>query len=256
MLSHFHSIRISKMIDLTKITDAYERKARLYPALIGLFPLIVGVSVSFPKVYSTLSGFVALAAAIGGMQLLSHLARDRGKNLEPNLFKSWGGIPSVAILRHRDELISPPAKRKYHSVLEGISKIAAPSEDFENTNPEKADEIYSAWSDFLRGKTRDIIKYPLVFKENINYGFRRNLLGIKWCCVSSALIAIIIILAPSLDTLYLPEDKIAIVLFLVSYIFVFSFVVNSGWVKTVANAYSRNLIEAINNLDSNLRWIT
>ena len=234
------------MIDLAKITDPYERKARLYPALICLFPLMVGMSITFPKVYSTLSGLVALAAAIGGVQFLSHLARDRGKKLEPNLFKSWGGTPSVSILRHSNELISPPAKRKYHSVLETKSKIAAPSVDDENCNPEKADEIYSAWSDFLRGKTRDTKKFPLVFKENINYGFRRNLLGIRWHCICSALIALVVIFIPSLESLILSENQIAIGLFLVAYVFIFIFVVNRDWVRTVANAYSRNLIEAIN----------
>ena len=234
------------MIDLAKITDPYERKARLYPALICLFPLMVGMSITFPKVYSTLSGFVALAAAIGGIQFLSHLARDRGKKLEPTLFKNWGGTPSVAILRHSDKLISPPAKLKYHSILENKSKIAAPSVDFENGNSDQADEIYSAWSDFLRGKTRDIKKYPLVFKENINYGFRRNLFGVRWHCICSALVAIVIMLSPSLENRSLSEVQIAIGLFLVAYIFIFLFVVSRDWVKTVADAYSRNLIEAIN----------
>jgi hypothetical protein len=234
------------MINLAKITDPYERKARLYPALICLFPLMVGISITFPKVYSTLSGFVALAAAIGGIQFLSHLARDRGKKLEHNLFTNWGGTPSVSILRHRDKLISPPAKLKYHSVLERKSKISAPSVDFENDNHEKADEIYTAWSDFLRGKTRDAKKYPLIFKENINYGFRRNLLGVRWHCISSAFIAIIIILSPSIDSLSLSENQIAIGLFLIVYLFIFLFVVSSDWVKTIADVYSRNLIEAIN----------
>lgn len=234
------------MTDLAKITDPYERKARLYPALICLFPLMVGVSITFPAVYSTLSGFVALAAAIGGVQFLSHLSRDRGKKLEPDLFRSWGGTPSISILRHNNDLISPPAKFKYHSVLANKSKISAPSVEFENKKPEKADEIYSAWSDFLRGKTRDVKKYPLIFKENINYGFRRNLLGIRWYCICSALISLLIVLSPSLGSLSLSESQIAIGLFLAVYVFIFSFVVSKDWVKTVADAYSRNLIEAIN----------
>ena len=53
-------------------------------------------------------------------------------------------------------------------------------------------------------------------------------------------------LSPSLENRSLSEVQIAIGLFLVAYIFIFLFVVSRDWVKTVADAYSRNLIEAIN----------
>ncbi len=234
------------MIDFSKITDPYERKARLYPALICLFPVMVSISLSFPKVYSTLSGFVALAAAIGVMQLMAHLARDRGKHLEQTLFEAWGGMPSVVILRYRDKTIPGPAKTKYHAVLAKKSNIVAPTELFEKENPKEADDIYESWSDFLRGKTRDGKKYALVFKENINYGFRRNLLGIKRFCILSALISFVILLFPSLKSLMLSEIQIATGTLLIIYTMIFIFVVSDRWVKTVANAYSKNLIEAIN----------
>lgn len=234
------------MTDLTKITDPYERKARLYPALICLFPLMVSISISYPEIYSTLSGFVALAIAVGGMQFLSHLARDRGKNLEVNLYNEWGGIPSVAILRYNDKSIPAPAKIKYHNVLARESKIAAPAESYENTYPGKADDIYRSWSDFLRGKARDEKKYPLVFTELINYGFRRNLFGIKWVCVFSAFTAIVILILPQMKHIVFSEIQCAVGLFLLIYMMIFMFVINSNWVKTVANAYAKSLIEILN----------
>ena len=146
------------MIDLSKYTDPYERKARLYPALICLFPVMIGTAISYPKVFSTLSGLVALAASVGALQFLSHLARDRGKSLEPCLFAEWGGMPSVTLLRHRDASIPYPAKLKYHAVLSKASKVNAPSKKEEEAQPTKADDIYTTWSDFLRGKTRNTRK--------------------------------------------------------------------------------------------------
>lgn len=143
------------MIDWSKFTDPYERKARLYPALICLFPIMIGVSISYPKVFSTLSGFVALAAGVGLLQFLSHLARDRGKALEAGLYEKWGGMPSVKVFRHNDNRIPNPAKLKYHAVISKASKINAPSKEYELQQPIKADEIYLSWSDYLRGKTRD-----------------------------------------------------------------------------------------------------
>lgn len=234
------------MTDFSKITDPYERKARLYPALICLFPLLVSISISYPQIYSTLSGFVALVIAVGGMQLLAHLARDRGKNLETKLYKEWGGMPSIAMLRYNDKSIPTPAKIKYHKMLASESKIAAPAENYENTYPEKADEIYRSWSDFLRGKARDQKKYPLVFTELVNYGFRRNLFGIKWFCICSALIAIVILVLPQINHFVFSEVQIAIGLLLLIYMMIFTFVINDNWVKTVANAYGKSLIESIN----------
>lgn len=234
------------MIDLSKFTDPYERKARLYPALLCLFPIIIGTSISYPMVFSTLSGIVALATATGLLQFLSHLSRDRGKALESKLFEMWGGVPSVTILRHRDNSIPSPAKLKYHMVLSKKSGIKAPTKDMEEKRPQKVDEIYLSWSDFLRGKTRDSKKYPLVFKENINYGFRRNLLGIKWLCVLSGIVGLIILLTPILSGNNFTETMIAVALIVSIYILIFIFVVNSSWVKVVAEAYGKQLIEAIN----------
>ena len=45
---------------------------------------------------------------------------------------------------------------------------------------EEADEIYRSWSNYLRTNVRDIEKYNLLFAELINYGFRRNVYGMKY----------------------------------------------------------------------------
>lgn len=234
------------MIDLSKFTDSYERKARLYPALICLFPIMVGVSISYPKVFSTLSGFVAIAATVGLLQLLSHLARDRGKSIESDLFRKWGGMPSVTIFRHRDNRLPSPAKLKYHEVLSKISKIKSPSKEDELQQPTKADEIYLSWSDYLRGKTRDQKKYSLVFKENINYGFRRNLLGIKWFCILSSIIATALLFIPVYNGGEITNIIVSATIFYMVYSFIFLFVIKPSWVKVVAEAYGKQLIEAVN----------
>lgn len=234
------------MIDLSKYFEPYERKARLYPALICLFPIILGTAISFQDVFTILSGFVALAVAVGLLQLLANLARDRGKLLEHKLFEQWGGMPSVRLFRYRDPTIPSPAKIKYHAILTKVSKINAPSPKDEENNPEKADEVYLSWSDYLRGKTRDTKKYSLLFKENINYGFRRNLLGIRWFCIISSLIGIGLVNSSIINGGQITRISIATSLMLLAYALVFLFVVKGSWVKIVADAYGRQLIEAVN----------
>ena len=234
------------MISLSEFVDPYDRKARLFPALICLLPLIIGCAISFPRVFSTIAGFMVLAATVGLLQLLSHLARDRGKVLESELFKAWGGVPSVTVFRYRDNRVPLPAKLKYHATLSVKSKIKGPTEEMEKSDPKMADDIYLSWSDYLRGKTRDTEKYHLLFKENINYGFRRNLLGIRWFCVLSGFLGFLAILVPALLSDNFSEITISFLLLMASYMGIFLFIVNDSWVKLVADAYSRQLIEAVN----------
>lgn len=233
------------MVDLTKITDPYDRKARIYPALLCLLPIVVSISITFPEIYKTLSGLVALVIAFGGLQLLANLARNQGKRLEYGMYNMWGGIPSVCIFRHCDTIIPKPAKMRYHSILAGRTGIDAPSEDLEKSNPTVADEIYRSWSDFLRSKTRDTSKYAILFKENINYGFRRNLLGLKWYCVLSGVVGILIISLPHLFMPGLSKNDISIIALVLIYISIFIFVVNHEWVKIIADEYAKRLIESI-----------
>lgn len=55
-----------------------------------------------------------------------------------------------------------------------------PTEDEEAHDPDGSDECYAAFVAELRRTTRDKRKYPLVHKRLIDYGFRRNILGLKW----------------------------------------------------------------------------
>ena len=231
------------MIDVTKLLDPYERKARLYPALICLLPITIAVFVSFPEVYSTFSGLIALVVTFGGLQFLSHLARDRGKLLENRLFNDWGGIPSVTIFRHRDSVIPKLTKLGYHSTLSNKTGIAGPSEEIEKNDPATADEIYRSWSDHLRTHTRDETKFSLLFKENINYGFRRNLLGIKLYCLVSGLIGLGVIILPHPS--HLSNTDVSTCIAIIIYISTVIFVVNGNWVKVMADEYAKRLVEAV-----------
>ncbi len=234
------------MINFEKVTDPYERRARLYPALICLLPLIVSISLSFPSLFTTLSGLAVLVVSLGGLQLLTQLARDRGKRLEKSLFEEWGGMPSVAIFRFSDQNIPLPAKQRYHEIVSSETGIEAPTKELEMTSPKQADAIYLSWSDYLRGKTRDVRKYPMVFKENINYGFRRNLFGIKWFCVFSGFLSIIVIAIPISQSDAITETQIGIMIAIMLYILIFIIVVNKDWVRITAFAYAKQLVESIN----------
>ena len=238
------------MIDLTKITDPYERKARIYPGLICLFPIIITVFVVYPKIFHLWSSLAALAVSFGLLQLLAHLSRDRGKQLEVTLFQEWGGMPSLRLLRFRDQTIPKPAKQRYHAILSEQTGINPPSQELENDKPAEADEIYLSWSDYLRGKTRDSNKYPLVFKENVNYGFRRNIFGLRILCLLASMVCWAAIILKGFQ-LYrtsatINATIISTAAIIALYLCIFLFIINKQWVKLPADAYARQLLESLN----------
>jgi hypothetical protein len=55
----------------------------------------------------------------------------------------------------------------------------APSIAEEAADPQAADAYYTRGVTWLRENTRNTKKFDVLFNENVSYGFRRNLLGLK-----------------------------------------------------------------------------
>lgn len=163
---------------LEKVTDPYERQARLYPALLAGLPVIVMATVLYGS-NSVITAASTVAASCGGLYLLANIARERGRCLEPILYAAWGGKPTTQLLRHRDRSIEAPTKRRYHAFLSQMVNLQFPDETEEVTNPSQADEVYQSAVRWLLNHTRDQSKYKMIFDENIAYGFRRNAYGLK-----------------------------------------------------------------------------
>lgn len=166
---------------VAKVTDPYERPARLYPALLALLPLLVMVMLLYGPKATALTGAVAVAVSCGGLYLTTNLCREMGKRLEERLYREWGGKPTTQLLRHSDPTIESATKRRYHAFLASRINEAFPDEDQEAGNQAAADDLYASGVRWLLNHTRpeDDKKFDLIFKENVAYGFRRNALGVK-----------------------------------------------------------------------------
>lgn len=166
---------------VAKVTDPYERQARLYPALLALLPLLAMVMLLYAPQSSSFTLALTIAVSCGGLYLLTNLCREFGKRLEERLFRQWGGKPTTQLLRHRDKTIDAVTKRRYHSFLAAKINRAFPDEDQERHDPDAADEVYQSGIRWLLNHTRpdDSKRFDLLFKENVSYGFRRNALGLK-----------------------------------------------------------------------------
>ena len=161
------------------LPDAYTVRARIFPALIAAMPAIALIAAFVSWKDLSLSHGLAGTALLAILWLFSDRARRRGKEIEPLLFAKIGGMPSTVMLRHSGHTFDVDTKRRIHLFLADKLKEAAPTADEEARNPLAADAFYERGGTWLREHTRDTKKFNILFDENMTYGARRNLLGLK-----------------------------------------------------------------------------
>ncbi len=234
----------------TLIRDRYNREARLYPALLVALPAVLALFAWFPALRTVGPALVALLGFCGGIVWLSHLARDHGKALEAQHYASWDGMPSTAMLRHRDTRLPAPLKGRYKGFLQKqLPDPPFPSAEDEQRDPATADAIYASAGAWLLSHTRDRARFALLFEENVNYGFRRNFWALKPVALAVAVFSLLISLG-AMVTSYMragtePAIEAAVATGLVSLYALFVIVrVNRDWVRLAAEAYARQLLAA------------
>lgn len=245
----------------TLISDPYNRKARLQPALLTLLPILVASVLLVPEIQSSWGAAVGAVVYCGGAMWLTQLGRDRGKALEPMLFKAWDGKPSVAMLRHRDSYLSKATRERYRAFLgRRVPDLKLASPEDEERSPTDADDGYESATAWLLAQTRDRERFRLIFEENINYGFRRNIWALKPLALVADGLVITVILTTvvvfSTDGIVSTLQAIdnatwAAALLTLAHMLVFVVVVRRDWVRATADAYAQQLLAACDTLSCN-----
>ena len=169
--------------------DRYTWRARVLPVYLVAVPAVLAISAMLPE---GLNLPLAGASAIVFVPLsyfLSQIASDFGKRVESALWRSWGGPPTTRFLRHDNNEFNPSTRERVHERLRALG-LDIPTTDEEDADRPRALELYASAVDELRRLTRDTDRFPLVYKGNAEYGFRRNLLGLKKFAVTLTLAAI------------------------------------------------------------------
>lgn len=163
-----------------KVLDAYSLKARLFPALIAVIPSLAALAILISWNKFGLTSVIATTAIPVLVFAAADIARRLGKRIEERIYVELGGKPSVTMLRNSDTTFDTATKAQYRSFLASKISQPAPSEQEERDDPKAADAFFERCGGWLRENTRNTNKFPVLFSENITYGFRRNLLGLKW----------------------------------------------------------------------------
>lgn len=165
---------------MLRFLDYYTLRARLFPALIGVAPALAAFFLLISWHELALSNVTATIGLLVLVFALADLARRQGLKIEHQLFELSGGKPSIVMFRRTDTTFDEVTKDRYRKFIGGKIGRQVPTLADEQADQRSADEFYEACGIWLRTNTRDTKRFPILFGELITYGFRRNLLGLKW----------------------------------------------------------------------------
>lgn len=222
--------------------DSYQVRARVYPALLTLLPLVVAA-----YAVTDLTPLEALAPAVvsaGGVYLLASLSRTYGLRAQDRLVKLWGGLPTTQALRHANESGTALRQRR-HTRLAELVGAPLPSPDDEHMRPQEADERYELAARVLIARVRQASeRFPRVHEELTHYGFRRNLYGLR----SAGLLFSVMALAWMLCVWIVGHMTVPIAGAMALSLAALSLwlsVVTPAWVRQAGDLYAERLFEAL-----------
>ncbi|TKB23487.1 hypothetical protein FCL47_22290 [Desulfopila sp. IMCC35006] len=250
------------MGSIEKLFDTYSLNARVKPAFMLVFPIVIALFTLFEPSRSWGGGAVTFIVSFGIISLAANQMSTKGNILQERLFGKWGGAPTTIILRHSDLRLDKHTKSRYMARLqELIPNFLAVSVDQECNDKNEADQMYRTAANYLREHTRDTKKYPLVFKENISYGFSRNARAFKWLgtviSFFSLCVSVFVIWyrnakgsdSSLLDLVFrIPFEQTALVLLLLSMLLIWIFFVTEKWVEVRAFTYAKALFASCEKL--------
>ena len=232
------------------LIDRYVLGARVAPVVVIALFLFLAVSAWIPFNEWPIKLLGGSAVLSIGAFVLAQVARDAGKAIEGPLWDSWGGPPTMQMLRHRDQTIEAGSKALLHRkliALEIVDRLPTPID--EAADPAAADAQYRTCSDWLRRKALELkakTPFDIVHSENITYGFRRNLLGIR----PYGMMVFTVSITTTIVAFFFhrnPYIELVGIVLVGAYIVI---AVNPEFVKRAAYDYSRRLLDAAQSLQA------
>ncbi|MDE2717746.1 MAG: hypothetical protein OXI33_12155 [Chloroflexota bacterium] len=158
--------------------DTYSYRARVLPVYLTLAPVVLLLAAVVPEGLKLPIGGAAALVFAPISFFLGQVGADFGKRLEKSLWTNWGGPPTTRFLRQGNREFNEVTRDRVHAKLRQLG-LHVPTREEQEHDQTAADTHYQSCTEDLIRRTRDAKKFPLVFKGLTEYGFRRNLLGLK-----------------------------------------------------------------------------
>ena len=228
----------------------YSVRARLAPAALTAAPALALGIAGLPLLPGAQKLWTLVA--VGFVTLASLIARRAGNHVEPDLFDAWGGKPTSARLRYRGAGSTQEVERRHEQVARVLGGWPLPNESDEAANPDQADAEYDAAMKRVIARLRNQPSLRLLNVENRNYGFARNLYGLKRVGQGLALIVIVISVLIGLAVVARQTwtSAIPLVLPVAASLIALAFwrQVDSDFVRPSATAYADRVIDGLEDL--------
>jgi hypothetical protein len=231
--------------------DRYVLFARLAPAAIVVLPIVVTAGAWLEMDVLSARGAAASLVWLVLSTALAQFGRDAGKKKEPMLFEIWDGRPSTQLLRSSNRDLSAATRGRYRAAIGRLMpEMILPTEAEESANPVQADAAFDAVGDVLRERTRDRVRFRVLFSENVSYGFRRNMWGLKiyglvLATLGSVACAVLARVCPGRSVGIAGAANAALAFYWFN-------VVDADWVRVVAFEYAKRLLATLDTLTPSL----
>jgi hypothetical protein len=237
--------------DLISALDLYSFRARVAPALLASAPALAlgttylafvpGVQKLWFLLAVALTSFVALATRRAGL-----IAQGR-------LFTHWGGAPTTSRLRYRDCRNADEVDRRHREIERVLGGgLCLPDQSQERADPLAADSAYEAAMKRVVGKLRDHPRARLLREENRNYGYARNLFGLKRHATVCAAVVLVLCLGSSALIGWFADWHDAVPLTLPIVVSIIALPawarLDADFVKPSADAYADRVVDILDDL--------
>ena len=231
---------------MNSLFDRYSWRARVIPVYITAMPAVLALVAWLPQSLALPTGAITTIVLVPLAYLASQVGADFGKRLEKHLWLMWDGPPTTRFLRHANDEFNAVTREKLFAKLRSIG-LDIPSEDCQERNPRGADTLLEACTSETIRRTRNRERFPLVHQGLTDYGFRRNLLGLKPFGLALSIVAELVCLWRvivgwgSQEVIAIAMGALVVSLLL---LVIWVFLVKERWVAASADRYARYLLEA------------
>lgn len=169
---------------LGKWFDEYEIRTRVIPGILACLPfLFLGLAVPkewYSKLALTAGESLIVVAFFKG---IVGIVQAEGNRYQEKIEQEWNGLPSTRFLRKDDERYSIEFKEQFATVVKRTFGINLNIEDDKSIRT-----AFAAIKNFLHRNDKQK-RWQI---HNIDYGFHRNMCGLRWWIILSHISALII----------------------------------------------------------------